>query len=130
MKLESPKVTAGKSQQEMFNFLTNVENYEQIMPDSKEKFEVINQETFLFQLKGMPEIHLKIEETKEPELVILGSTAEKFPFQLQIHINAEGDNQSQVFMDFTGKFNAMMSMMIKGPLKKFITTLSENVGKL
>lgn len=130
MKLESPKVTAGKSQQEMFNFLTNVENYEQIMPESKEKFEVLNQETFLFQLKGMPEIHLKIEETKEPELVVLGSTTAKFPFQLQIHINAESENQSQVFMDFTGKFNAMMSMMIKGPLKKFITSLSENVAKL
>ena len=65
MKLESPKVTAGKSQQDMFNFLTNVENYEQIMPESKEKFEVTADDTFLFQLKGMPEIKLKIVETKE-----------------------------------------------------------------
>jgi len=130
MKLESPKVTADKSQQEMFQFLTNVENYEQIMPDSKEKFEVISEDTFLFQLKGMPEIRLKIIETTEPNLVVLGSTAEKFPFRLKTHIAKAEENKSEVNMDFEGEFNAMMSMMIKSPLKKFITALTENVGKL
>ena len=84
MKLESPKVTAGKSQQEMFEFLTNVENYEQIMPSSKEKFVATSQDTFLFQLKGMPEIKLRIEETIEPEKVVLGSTSEKFVDNLRL----------------------------------------------
>ncbi|MCH4824114.1 SRPBCC family protein [Gramella lutea] len=130
MKLESPKVTAGKSQQDMFNFLTDVENYEQIMPESKEKFEVTADDTFLFQLKGMPEIKLKIVETLEPELVVLGSTSDKFPFQLRTHIAPAGAEQSEVNMDFEGNFNPMMSMMIKGPLKKFITALTENIGKL
>ncbi|MDX1760867.1 MAG: SRPBCC family protein [Christiangramia sp.] len=130
MKLESPKVTADKSQQEMFQFLTNVENYEQIMPESKEKFQVLSEDTFLFQLKGMPEIRLKIVETQEPNLVVLGSTSEKFPFKLNTHIAEAGANQSEVNMDFEGNFNPMMSMMIKGPLKKFITALTENIGKL
>lgn len=130
MKLESPKVTAEKSQTEMFQFLTNVENYEQIMPSSKEKFELIAEDTFLFQLKGMPEIRLKIVETQEPSLVVLGSTSDKFPFKLNTHIAAAGENQSEVNMDFEGNFNPMMSMMIKGPLKKFITALTENIGKL
>jgi len=130
MKLESQKVTAEKSQQEMFEFLTNVKNYEQIMPSSKEKFEVITDDTFHFQLKGMPEIRLKIIETKEPELVVLGSTSEKFPFQLNTHINKAEGNKSEVSMDFEGDFNPMMGMMIKGPLKKFINALTENIGKL
>ena len=130
MKLESPKVMAGKSQQEMFEFLTNVENYEQLMPESKEKFEAITKDTFLFQLKGMPEIRLKITETVAPEKVVLGSTSEKFPFHLNIYISDAGNSKSEVYMDFQGKFNPMMSMMIKGPLQKFINTLSENASKL
>ncbi|PTX42123.1 hypothetical protein C8P64_2539 [Christiangramia gaetbulicola] len=130
MKLESPKVTAEKDQQELYTFLTNVENYEQIMPSSKEKFEVISEDSFLFQLKGMPEIRLKIVETKEPELVVLGSTSDKFPFKLNTHIADAGAGKSEVDMDFEGNFNPMMSMMIKGPLKKFITALTENIGKL
>lgn len=114
----------------MFDFLTNVENYKQVMPESMEKFEVIASDTFLFTLKGMPQIALKITETKEPELVVLGSTSEKFNFSLKILVEPEGENQSVVQLLFDGKFNAMMSMMVKGPLTKFITNLSENMGKL
>ncbi len=130
MNLESPKVTADKSQQEMFDFLTKVENYEQLMPESKEVFEVRDEKTFVFGLKGMPVIKLQIQETKEPELVVLGSTSDKFDFTLKAHISALNENQSEVQMEFNGEFNAMMAMMVKGPLTKFINTLAENIGKL
>lgn len=130
MKLESQKVTTSKSQQEMFNFLTDVNNFEQLMPESKEKFEVISKDTFHFQLKGMPEIRLKITDTREPEFVRLASTSDKFPFHLDVHVAEAGASASEVFMEFEGQFNAMMSMMIKSPLKKFINTLTENASKL
>lgn len=130
MKLESQKVTVQKSQQELYNFLTDVENYEQIMPESKEKFEVKSSDTFAFALKGMPEIQLQIQDTREPELIVLGSTSDKFDFKLDVIIEDAGENQSEAQMFFHGKFNAMMSMMVKSPLKKFIGTLAENVSKL
>lgn len=130
MNLESPKVNVQKSQQELFDFLTNVENYEQLMPESKEKFVVKSKDTFAFALKGMPEIELQIKETREPEYIQLGSTSEKFNFSLETNIEANGSEKSQAQMLFNGKFNAMMSMMVKGPLKKFISKLSENVSQL
>ncbi|MGY5848842.1 SRPBCC family protein [Salegentibacter sp. F14] len=130
MHLESNKVTTGKNQEEMFEFLTNVKNYKQLMPESTEKFEVKSEDRFLFGLKGMPEIQLEIKETKKPELVVLGSTSEKFNFALNIHIMAVDQQKSEVFMEFDGKFNAMMAMMVKGPLQKFINTLAENAKNL
>ena len=130
MHIESQKVTADKSQQEMFDFLTNAENYEQLMPESKEKFEVRDEKTFVFGLKGMPVIKLQIQETIEPELVVLGSTSDKLDFTLKAHISALNENQSEVQMEFNGEFNAMMAMMVKKPLSKFINTLAENIGKL
>jgi len=129
MNLESPKVNTRKSQQEMFNFLSNVENYEQIMPENMQKFEVKSKDTFLFSLKGMPDIALQIKETKEPELVVLGSTSDKFDFTLDAHIEP-AESGSHVQLQFNGKFNAMMAMMVKGPLTKFINVLSENISKL
>ena len=129
MNLESPKVTTTKSQQELYNFLTEVENYKQLMPDSIEKFEITKPNTFLFGLKGMPQIELAIKETVEPELVVLGSTSDKFNFSLNIVIEPNGDHSDAQLL-FDGKFNAMVAMMAKGPLKKFITTLSENISKL
>lgn len=130
MELQSDKVTVQKSQQELFNFLTDVKNYEQIMPESKEKFEVISPDTFAFALKGMPEIALQIKETREPEYIKLGSTTDKFDFSLDVEIEPVNENQSQAQLFFHGNFNTMMAMMVKGPLKKFIGNLSENVAKL
>lgn len=130
MNLESQKVTTQKSQQEMYNFLTNVENYEQVMPQSLEKFQVTGENSFLFSLKGMPQIELEIKETREPELVVLGSTSDKFDFTIDLVIEPSGQEQSDVQLLFNGKFNAMMAMMVKSPLKKFIETLSENIQRV
>jgi len=130
MELQSDKVTVQKSQQELFNFLTDVNNYEQIMPESKEKFQVKSQDTFAFALKGMPEIALQIKETREPEYFKLGSTSDKFDFSLDVEIQSLGDNQSEAQLFFHGKFNTMMAMMVKGPLKKFISNLAENLAKI
>lgn len=130
MNLESPKVTTQKSQQEMFNFLTQVDNYEQVMPESLEKFEVTGSQSFLFSLKGMPQIELEIKETREPELVVLGSTSDKFNFSIDLNIEQAGESQSDVQLFFKGKFNTMMAMMVKGPLKKFIDTLSQNIQQI
>ncbi len=130
MNLESPKVTTKKSQQEMYNFLNDVENYERVMPQGLEKFEVTSPTSFIFALKGMPKIELQIGETREPELVVLGSTSEKFDFSIDLVIEPMGEDQSQVQLFFAGKFNAMMAMMVKGPLTKFINTLSENIKEV
>ena len=62
MNLESPKVTTNKSQQEVFDFLTKVENFEQLMPESKQKFEKLTDQRFLFQLKGMPELVVYVKD--------------------------------------------------------------------
>ncbi len=56
MQLESPKVTFAKSAAYVFNALTDVKNFEKLMPDTIAKFEVTDENTFLFGLSGMPEI--------------------------------------------------------------------------
>lgn len=129
MNLESPKVKSQKNQQEMYDFLTDVRNYEKLMPESLEEFKVTGENSFLFSLKGMPKIELAIQETQEPDLIVLGSTSEKFDFSLNAHIEDAGEDNSEVLLLFTGKFNAMMAMMVKSPLKKFINTLSENIAR-
>ena len=55
MNLESPKVTLEKSNQEIFEYLSKVGNFEQLMPDNIDKFEA-GESSFLFALKGMPQI--------------------------------------------------------------------------
>ena len=129
MKLETNNVTVKKSQKELFQFLCKLENFEQLMPENIEKFEV-DGDSFIFGLKGMPEIRLVLKEQTEFNQIILGAASSKLPFTLTVNIEEIDENSAQAKLDFEGKFNAMMSMMIKSPLKKFINTLSENIEKL
>ena len=82
MKLESPKVTVNKSAQDTFNFLSDVKNFENLMPENISKFEVLDNDKFLFALKGMPEIVLKKKETTPPNQIVLGAAGGKIDFSL------------------------------------------------
>ncbi len=128
MNLESPKVTVQKSSKEMFDYLSKIENFEHIMPENIEKFEA-DENSFLFALKGMPEIKLKLQEQEAPKKLVLGSVSDKFPFTLTANIEEKSKNSSDVQLLFDGKFNPMVAMMIKGPLQKFINTLINNIEK-
>ena len=130
MNLESPKVAVSKSAQELFDLLADVRNFEKLMPDNIAKFEVIGDDAFIFGLKGMPEIKLKMKEKVAPNKVVLGAASDKLPFTLTASIDAVSDNTSDVKLDFVGEFNPMMAMMIKGPIGKFIETLATNMNKL
>jgi ribosome-associated toxin RatA of RatAB toxin-antitoxin module len=130
MNLESPKVSVQKSAQNLFDLLSDVKNFEQLMPENIAKFEVIGADAFIFGLKGMPEIKLVIKEKVAPSQLVLGAASDKLPFTLTASIEAIAENSSEVKLDFEGEFNAMMAMMIKGPIQKFIETLAENMHKL
>lgn len=128
MNLESPKIKVNKSSRELFDYLSKVENFEKIMPENTDKFEA-TEDSFLFALKGMPEIKLRMLETEEPAKIVLGSTSEKFPFSLTAEINELEPKQCEAQLLFTGEFNPMVAMMVKNPLQRFIDTLIENIGK-
>ena len=127
MNLESPKVTLDKTSEEAINFLSQVENFESLMPENISKFEVLENDKFVFALKGMPEIVLKKKEELPHSKIVLGAAGGKLDFSLTSHILEISENQSEVQLSFQGEFNAMMAMMIKGPISKFIETLATNM---
>ena len=129
MKLESPKVSLEKPTQEVFDFLTTVDNFKQLMPENISKFEVLDADKFLFALSGMPEIVLKKKSMEPPHTVVLGAAGGKLDFSLTAKIESISASQSDVQLTFEGDFNPMMAMMIKNPITKFIETLAENIPK-
>jgi len=129
MNLESKKSVVNKSQKEFFEFLTNLQNFEKLMPENIDKFEV-DGESFLFSLKGMPEIRLVIKEKNEFDKIVLSAASSKLNFSLTALIQPISEKTCETQLLFTGDFNPMMAMMVKGPLQKFIDTLAENSEKL
>src|SRR5690606_14231513 len=130
MNLESPKVSIDKSPSDVFNFLSDVKNFEQLMPENISKFEVLGDDKFLFALKGMPEIILKKKEVIAPNKIVLGAAGGKLDFSLTGNITETSPNQSEIQLMFDGDFNAMTAMMSKGPIGKLIETLVTNMPKV
>ena len=145
MNLESPKINIEKSSQDIFDFLSNVKNFKDLMPENISKFEVLEDDKFLFSLKGMkfevdgdsflfglkgmPEIILKKKEVIPPNKIVLGAAGGKLDFSLVAEINETGDKSSDVQLKFNGDFNPMVAMMIKSPIGKFIETLVTSIPK-
>lgn len=129
MNLESKKSVVNKSQKEFFEFLTNLQNFDKLMPENIDKFEV-DGDSFLFSLKGMPEIRLVIKEKNEFDKIVLSAASSKLNFSLMALIQPISENTCEAQLLFTGDFNPMMAMMVKSPLQKFIDTLAENSEKL
>ncbi|MDB9828008.1 SRPBCC family protein [Flavobacteriaceae bacterium] len=127
MELNSKKVTVKNSAQELCDYLSDVKNFEQLMPDTISKFEVIREDAFIFALKGMPEIALEVKEIISPSRVTLGAISDKIPFTLIGNIEAIDSDSSYVELQFQGDFNPMMAMMVKAPVSKFIETLASNL---
>lgn len=130
MNIESPKVAVAKSANYLFEQLSEVSNYEKLMPENIAKFEVTDADSFIFGLKGMPEIKLRMKEKSAPNKVVLGAASDKLPFSLIANITEKAAEESEIQLAFEGSFNPMMAMMIKGPITKFIETLSQNMNKL
>ncbi|AUC22357.1 MULTISPECIES: SRPBCC family protein [Polaribacter] len=129
MNINGNTVTIDKSAEELFAFFSDLKNFEQLMPENIQKFEV-DGESFIFGLPGMPEIRLVLKEKTPFTNITLGAASSKLPFTLAADLNEIEENKTEVSLKFDGEFNAMMAMMIKKPLTKFVDTLTENIGKL
>lgn len=130
MNLESTKTNVEKSAEYIFNALSDIKNFEKLMPENMAKFEVIDENCFEFGLKGMPEIKLVKKASTPNSEIILGAASSKLPFTLTAKIDATSENTTDIQLFFEGEFNAMMAMMVKGPITKFIETLASNMNKL
>ena len=130
MKLNSTVTNINISDNKLFEKLVIVENFKKIMPENISKFEIIDSETLIFSLKGMPPIKLRIGEKKAPYSIILNSSESKIIFSLTAQIKKTGDNSCSFELEFNGDLNPMIQMMVKSPLQSFINDLSINTSKL
>ncbi|HLV46846.1 MAG TPA: hypothetical protein VKY32_07385 [Flavobacterium sp.] len=130
MQLESSKKTVNHSAQYIFENMSEIKNFEKLMPENISKFEVVDENCFIFGLQGMPEIKLLKKSTTPNSEIVLGAASSKLPFSLTAKIDEKDAGNSDVQLFFEGEFNAMMGMMIKGPISKFMETLVGNMHKL
>ena len=124
--IESNKTIVNKSDQNVFSFISDFNNFVHLMPPEIKDLKVTQNECS-FSIQGMPTIHLKIEEKVPYTLVKMASEDGKLNFGLNCHL--EYIDQSYCYAQFTfdAELNSMMKMMVQKPLTNFLNALIEKL---
>jgi len=131
MNVSTEKVRFSKNQEQTFEFLSDMNNYRQLMPDDTKSFEIHESgKGFAVQIGNLPKVGMKLKETVKPSQLVFESPSPNFEYYLTIDIESVGDVGSDVSLNFEGKFNMMIEMMAKGPLTNFINTIAEKLKKV
>ncbi len=123
-KIESNIAHVNKSAVELFNFLSDMNNFALLLPKDKiENVETTNT-SCSFRINGMANISLlKKNETAHQLIEIESGEKTPFKFFLNIHIAVETENSSSAKLIFEGNLNPMLKMMVETPLTNFFNML-------
>lgn len=125
--IESEKVSIKSSQESIYSFLLDFNNFGKLMPE-----QVINwqstQETCSFSIKGMADLALKMDQKTDFSFISYISDGEKpFAFSLNSHIQNQDDTSSEVQIVLNAELSPMLKMMAQRPLQNFVNLLVQKL---
>lgn len=126
---ETDHVKVKASQEELFTFLSDLNNYQQLMPDSISNWQSTS-ENCTFKVSGMANIGLAFKNKTPNSRLDLTSYGEvMFPYEMTISLQPVSDTETEAKLAFSGDVNTFMRMMIEKPLQNFFNYLVHRVQK-
>ena len=127
MNIKSDLVIINKPVGQVFDFLTDFNNFEKLMPEQVVKWES-NEISGRFTIKDLAEIGMKIEGSDPHQVIHLTSDGKvPFDFKLKVNLEKKAEDQTAVHIDFDGKVGAMLAMMAKRPLTNLVNHMVERI---
>lgn len=128
-RIESDKVTINKTAKEVFDFLSDFNNFEKLMPEQVVGWHSTTDEC-TFTIKGMATLGMKIIEKVPNSLVkVAKNGSAPFEFNLSCMID-DLQQQCAVQLAFDADLNPVMKMMASKPLTNFLNLLVNKLKEL
>lgn len=119
--IESDALIILKPDVEVFDYLSQPENYRSLMPSSVQNFEV-NEGQVHMDLKGLGKLVLAISEKHPSSFIkIIPTTKAPFDFFIQWDL-IKTEHGTKVKAKIEADLNMMMKMMAQGFLKDFVNS--------
>lgn len=129
-RIESNKTSVNKSSEEVFNFLSNFNNFQKLMPEQVTNWQSTEDECS-FTIAGMASLGMKIVEKKPNELIkVIRNGNAPFDFTLECLLNEKSPAESEVQLAFNADLNPMLKMMAVKPLTNFLNILVQKLKDL
>ena len=129
MKIESRIGKSVNSDQEIYNFITDFNNFRDLVPGDRVSEWQASEDRASFRVDPVGKTGLMIVDREPHKLVKMTSIPEISSYQFTIWIQlkqvAEGDTRVKVTVE--PEVNRMLLPMIKGPLKNFVDGLVDKI---
>ena len=123
----SHEVELPASAEAVFNFLSDLNNFEKMMPD-----QVINWQSTRddcdFDIKGMAHIGLvKSAEFPGKSVTIVSKPDNPIELQIQGNISGKSDHLSAVTLELTANLSPILQLMASAPLQNLINIMADRL---
>lgn len=125
-RIEIEKREIKASQEKVFEYLGNFDNYKELMPETVSEWQS-SPDQCTFKIQGLVRIGMKMEERVPHSSIFIKSHGEcPFDFTLTFHIDPHGEH-CFTRMVFEAYMNTFMKMMVEKPLERFFGYLIKQV---
>jgi carbon monoxide dehydrogenase subunit G len=123
-KFESRTGKVNSSPEKIYDFMTDLRNFEQFIPRGTVSNWHATNGSCTFSVSKVGNVDLKLHQKQEYDLVSYqGNALDKNKFELVVHINPTDDNSSVVKVEALAELNPLMKMMASTPIKQFLEML-------
>lgn len=130
-KIESKITKSALSDEKLFSFVTDFNNFKDLIPEDKIKDWKADTDSCSFRIDGIGNAGLRIIEKEAGKLVKItseGGTPMNFFMWIQLKKLEENDTRIKITID--PQVNMMMMTMVKKPLKEFVDMLADRMAEL
>ena len=126
-KIESENVEVNNSAENIFNYLSDFNNFQKLMPPQVTNW-TSTTEDCSFTINGMATIGMKIiDKTPFTKITISSNGKVPFEFKLFVLLTETGTNSCIGQLLFESELNMMMKMMVEKPLTNFFNMLAQKM---
>jgi hypothetical protein len=131
MKIESKKAIVNTSAEKAFNFISDFNNFKNLLPNDKISDYQSTSDSCSFNINGMANISMRIKSrVPNSKLEVISEGKNPFNFLLTILLDEKTVNTCEAVIIFDADVNPFVKMMIETPLTNFFNMLSEKLPQM
>ncbi len=129
MKIESKIGKSGHSDQQIYKFITDFNNFKDLLPEGKVSDWESSEDRCSFQVDPLGRTGLQMVEKSPNSLVKIASIPEfsSYQFSIWIQLKQVTENDTRIKVTVEPHVNKMLLPMIKAPLKLFVNGLIDKM---
>jgi carbon monoxide dehydrogenase subunit G len=126
--INGKNVTVNKPVSQVYNFLLDLNNFKQLLPEDKISNWESTSESCSFKIQNVATIGLSLNNKIENKEVKLVSTDKSpFSFDLTIMLTEMGDNSCKVDQVCNADINSFLKMMVEKPLTALFDHIADKL---